>query len=57
VPVRLIGTAQALSRGRIAFPRLRVILGEPIEVARAPEDPVAETEPAEQLRVAVASLA
>jgi 1-acyl-sn-glycerol-3-phosphate acyltransferase len=41
VPVRLIGTAQALSRGRILFPRLRVIVGEPIEVARAPEDPVA----------------
>ena len=57
VPVRLVGTAQALSRGRIGFPRLRVIVGEPIEVARAPEDPTAATELTERLRSAVESLA
>ncbi len=57
VPVRLIGTAQALSRGRIAFPRLRVIVGEPIEVARASEEPAAATELTERLRVTVESLA
>ena len=57
VPVRLVGTARALSRGRIGFPRLRVIVGEPIEVARAPEDPVAATKLTERLRVAVESLA
>jgi 1-acyl-sn-glycerol-3-phosphate acyltransferase len=57
VPVRLIGTAQALSRGRIGFPRLRIIFGEPIKVARATEDPVAATKLTEQLRVAVESLA
>ena len=57
VPVRLIGTAQAFSRGRIGFPRLRVIFGEPIEVAPAPEEPVAATELTERLRVAVESLA
>ena len=57
VPVRLVGTAQALSRGRIGFPRLRVIVGEPIEVARAPEDPVAATKLTERLRYAVESLA
>ena len=57
VPVRLVGTAQALSRGRIGFPRLRVIVGEPIEVARAPEDPVAATKLTERLRFAVESLA
>jgi 1-acyl-sn-glycerol-3-phosphate acyltransferase len=56
VPVRLIGTAQALSRGRITFPRLRVIVGEPITVARAPEDPAAATALTERLRVAVESL-
>jgi 1-acyl-sn-glycerol-3-phosphate acyltransferase len=33
VPVRIIGTAQALSRGRIGFPRIRVVVGEPIPVA------------------------
>jgi 1-acyl-sn-glycerol-3-phosphate acyltransferase len=57
VPVRLIGTAQALSRGKIMFPRLRVIVGEPIEVARGPEDPAAATALTERLRVAVESLA
>ena len=31
VPVRLVGTAGALSRGKIGFPRLRVIFGEPRE--------------------------
>jgi len=57
VPIRLIGTAQALSRGRIGFPRLRVIIGEPITVARAPEEPVAATKLTERLRTAVESLA
>ena len=57
VPARLVGTAQALSRGRIGLPRLRVIIGEPIEVAQAEEDPVAATELTERLRVAVESLA
>ncbi|HSQ50875.1 MAG TPA: lysophospholipid acyltransferase family protein [Nitrospiraceae bacterium] len=57
VPVRLVGTAQALSRGRIGFPRLRVIIGEPIAVARAMEEPVAATKLTERLRTAVESLA
>ena len=57
VPVRLIGTAQALSRGKIGFPRLRVIIGEPIEVARAPEEPASAAELTERLRGAVESLA
>ena len=58
VPVRLVGTARALSRGRIGFPRLRVIVGEPIEVARAPETPAAAAaELTERLRVTVESLA
>ncbi len=56
VPVRLVGTARALSLGRMSFPRLRVIIGEPIEVARATEDPVAATELTERLRIAVESL-
>jgi 1-acyl-sn-glycerol-3-phosphate acyltransferase len=57
VPVRLVGTAQALSLGKVSFPRLRVIIGEPIAVARATEDPVAATELTERLRIAVESLA
>lgn len=57
VPVRLIDTARALARGRIGFPKLRVIVGKPIEVARTSEDPVAAMELTERLRVAVESLA
>lgn len=57
VPVRLIGTARALSRGKIGFPRLRVVIGEPIEVAHEAEEPVAATKLTERLRVAVESLA
>ncbi len=56
VPVRLIGTAQALSQGKISFPRLRVIVGKPIAVARAQEDPAVAAELTERLRVAVESL-
>ena len=57
VPVRLFGTARALSRGSIGFPRLRIIFGEPIKVARAQEEPVAATKLTERLRVAVELLA
>jgi 1-acyl-sn-glycerol-3-phosphate acyltransferase len=57
VPVRLVGTARALSRGRIGFPQLRVIVGEPIKVGQAPEDPDAATELTERLRVTIESLA
>jgi 1-acyl-sn-glycerol-3-phosphate acyltransferase len=35
VPVRIVGTRRALSRGRIAFPKLRLVVGEPIPVERA----------------------
>jgi 1-acyl-sn-glycerol-3-phosphate acyltransferase len=35
VPVRLVGTDRALSSGRVAFPRIRIVVGEPIAVDRA----------------------
>ena len=35
VPVRIIGTRQALSRGRIRFPRLRLVVCEAIPVEQA----------------------
>jgi 1-acyl-sn-glycerol-3-phosphate acyltransferase len=57
VPVRLVGTTRALSQGRIGFPRLRVIIGKPIEVAWDPENPAAATKLTERLRIAVESLA
>jgi 1-acyl-sn-glycerol-3-phosphate acyltransferase len=35
VPVRIIGTKQALSTGRIGFPKIRLVVGEPIPVEQA----------------------
>ena len=35
VPVRIVGTRRALSRGRIGFPRIRLVVGEPIAVEQA----------------------
>jgi 1-acyl-sn-glycerol-3-phosphate acyltransferase len=32
VPVRIVGTGQALSRKRIGLPRIRIVVGEPIPV-------------------------
>ena len=31
VPVRIVGTGRALARGRVGFPRIRVVVGPPIE--------------------------
>ncbi|MBA2460498.1 MAG: 1-acyl-sn-glycerol-3-phosphate acyltransferase [Actinobacteria bacterium] len=35
VPVRIVGSARALSRGRIGLPRISIVVGEPIPVVRA----------------------
>ena len=35
VPVRIIGTKRALSKGRIGFPKLRLVVCDPIEVEQA----------------------
>jgi 1-acyl-sn-glycerol-3-phosphate acyltransferase len=35
VPVRIVGTRRALSRGRIGFPRIRIVVGEPLAVEPA----------------------
>jgi 1-acyl-sn-glycerol-3-phosphate acyltransferase len=35
VPARIVGTGRALSRGRLSFPRIRIVVGEPIPVERA----------------------
>lgn len=56
VPVRLVGTARALSRTRIGFPRVRLVFGEPIPVAATPDDPEAATKLTERLRLAVEAL-
>ncbi len=56
VPVAFVGTARALSRGRIGFPRVRLVFGEPIAVTAVGDDPDAATELTERLRLAVESL-
>ena len=56
VPVRLVGTARALSRGRVGFPRLVVIVGEPIRVERAAVTIAAAKRLTEESRAAVESL-
>jgi hypothetical protein len=50
-------TARALSRGKIGFPRLRVLIEEPIDVARAQNAPTAAAALTARLQVAVDSLA
>ena len=35
VPVAIIGSAEALSRGRLGFPRIAIVVGEPIHVEQA----------------------
>lgn len=35
VPVRIVGTRRAFSRGRVSFSRIRMIVGEPIPVEQA----------------------
>lgn len=57
IPVHLIGTARALSPGRIGFPKLHVIVGKPIQVAWDQEDRTAATKLTERLRIDVESLA
>lgn len=56
VPARIIGTDAALSRGRIGFPQIVVLIGEPIPVDRC--EPTAElaTELTARLQAAVEAL-
>jgi 1-acyl-sn-glycerol-3-phosphate acyltransferase len=56
VPVRLVGTARALSTGRISFPRLRVLVGQPIVVQPAAATVAAARLLTERTRAAVESL-
>ncbi|HWG56764.1 MAG TPA: lysophospholipid acyltransferase family protein [Gaiellaceae bacterium] len=51
VPVRIVGSGRALSRGRVGLPRIRVVVGEPVPVARAAPTVVA----ARELTAAVAA--
>ena len=35
VPVRIVDSAKALSKGRLGLPRIRIVVGEPVRVAQA----------------------
>jgi 1-acyl-sn-glycerol-3-phosphate acyltransferase len=56
VPVRIIGTAHALSRRRVGFPRIRIIVGEPIAVAAAKPTVAAARELTRELEARVGAL-
>jgi 1-acyl-sn-glycerol-3-phosphate acyltransferase len=56
LPVRMLGTAEALSRGRIGLPRVAVLIGEPIRVEPAPGTIAAARVLTVELRAAVAGL-
>jgi 1-acyl-sn-glycerol-3-phosphate acyltransferase len=56
VPVRIVGTKRALSSGRIAFPRIRLVVGEPIPVERAKPTVAAARALTEQLESQVSTL-
>lgn len=56
VPVLLVNTREAFSRGRIGFPKVRILIGEPIAVERAKPAVAAARELIERLREAVEAL-
>jgi 1-acyl-sn-glycerol-3-phosphate acyltransferase len=56
VPVRIVGTKRALTRGRIAFPKIRLVVGEPIVVDPAKPTVAAARELTDVLEAAVRSL-
>lgn len=56
VPVRIFGTKRALSRGRIGFPKLRIVVGEPIAVERARPTVFASRKLTDALEAAVRTL-
>jgi 1-acyl-sn-glycerol-3-phosphate acyltransferase len=56
VPVRIVGTQRALSRGRIGFPKLRIVVGEPIPVEAARPTVAAARELTRAVEVAVRTL-
>jgi 1-acyl-sn-glycerol-3-phosphate acyltransferase len=57
VPVRVLGTAAAVSPGRLGFPRLAVLVGDPIVVEAARPTVSAAKALTERLQRAVAALA
>jgi 1-acyl-sn-glycerol-3-phosphate acyltransferase len=56
VPVRIVGTARALSRRRVGFPRIRLVVGEPVAVVAARPTVAAAKELTRELEARVGAL-
>lgn len=56
LPVRILGTDAALSRGRVSFPLVTVLIGEPIQVDRREPTTDLATALTDRLRAAVEAL-
>lgn len=56
VPVRIVGSGRAISGRRLGLPRIRVVVGEPIDVARARPTVAAARELTDQVAARVGSL-
>jgi hypothetical protein len=56
VPVLLVNTRRAFSRGQIGFPKIRLIVGLPIPVEQAKPSVAAARELTEGLQAAVEAL-
>jgi 1-acyl-sn-glycerol-3-phosphate acyltransferase len=56
VPVRIVGTRRAFSRGSLSFPRIRIVVGEPIPVARVKQTVAAARALTEQLESRISAL-
>jgi 1-acyl-sn-glycerol-3-phosphate acyltransferase len=56
LPVRLLNTRRALGRGRIGFPQLVALIGEPIPVDRTPSTAELARELTDRLQAAVETL-
>lgn len=56
VPVRIVGSARVLSRARVGFPRIRVVVGEPIAVEKGRPTVTAARELTGRLQAAVEAL-
>lgn len=57
VPVRIVGTAKALSRGRVGLPRIRIVVGDPVPVAQATPTVASARDLTRELQARVAALA
>lgn len=56
VPVRIVDSGKALSRGRVGLPKIRIVVGEPVPVAQATPTVVAARDLTRELKARVDAL-